>query len=85
MDSILNYLKKYGQRLDSEIAEALGIPLSKVRRHIDELAEKGEITKCKVTRFEGDKKQEGILCRAAGYSPPASPGRKPGSGGTTAA
>jgi predicted ArsR family transcriptional regulator len=78
MQTVLQYLRTYGQRLDAEIAVSLKMPLAKVRRHIDDLAAKGEITICKVTRFDGDKKQEGILCRAAGYIPPTSPGRKPG-------
>jgi len=78
MQEIMKYLKTYGQRLDSEIAEATGIPLSKVRRHIEDLAQQGEIMKCKVTRFNGDEKFEGTLCRAAGFIPPTSPGRKPG-------
>ncbi len=78
MQEIMQYLRKYGQRLDSEISEATGIPLVKVRRCIDDLATKGEITTCKVTRFVGDEKHEGVLCRAAGFIPPSSPGRKPG-------
>jgi predicted ArsR family transcriptional regulator len=78
MQEIMQYLRKYGQRLDSEIAEATGIPLVKVRRSIDDLSARGEITKCKVTRFNGDEKMEGFLCRAAGIIAPTSPGRKPG-------
>lgn len=78
MQEIMQYLKKYGQRLDSEIAEATGIPLTKVRRSITDLSARGEVTKCSVTRFNGDEKFEGILCRVAGLIPPTSPGRKPG-------
>ena len=48
---ILQYLKKHGQKLDSDIAEATGIPIAKVRASITELAERGEISKCSVTRF----------------------------------
>lgn len=78
MQEIMKYLKKYGQRLDSEIAEATGIPLIKVRGYIQDLSDRGEITKCKVTRFVGDQQHVGVLCRAAGFIPPTSPGRKPG-------
>ena len=36
MQAILNYLKKYGQRLDTEIAEATGIPLPTVQASIEQ-------------------------------------------------
>lgn len=75
---ILQYLKKHGQRLDSEIAAATGIPLTKVRASLSILSAQGEISQCSVTRFEGTEKIEGALCRVAGYIPPKTPGRKPG-------
>jgi len=78
MQEILKYLKTHGQRLDSEIAEATGIQLKQVQQHISALAALGEISKCTVTRFNGDVTTTGTLCRPAGYSPPGSPGRKPG-------
>lgn len=78
MHEIMQFLKKHGQHLDSEIAAATGIPLVQVRRHITDLSARGEITKCSVTRFNGDERIEGVLCRAAGYIQPSSPGRKPG-------
>jgi len=77
-DSILQYLKANGQRLDSEIAEATGIPLAKVRLSILELSARGEISKCSVTRYNDGKATESSLCRVAGYIPPKTPGRKPG-------
>lgn len=78
MQDILKYLKKHGQRLDSEIASDIGIPLDQVQQHISVLAAMGEITKCTVTRFNGDVATTGTLCRPAAYIPPGSPGRKPG-------
>jgi hypothetical protein len=75
---ILQYLKKHGQHLDSEIALATGIPLQKVRASISALTSSGEISQCSVTRFNDGKPVQGILCRIAGSIPPASPGRKPG-------
>ena len=78
MQEVLQYLKKHGQRLDSEIAADMGIALEQVQRHISALAALGEISKCSVTRFNGEDRFEGILCRPSGFSPPASPGRKPG-------
>jgi DNA-binding IclR family transcriptional regulator len=75
---ILQYLKKNGQRLDSEIAAATGIPLSKVRISLSDLSARGEISRCDVTRFNGSKAVAGMLCRVAGFIPPAAPGRKPG-------
>lgn len=78
MNEIMQYLKKNGQRLDSEIATATGMPLVKVRHLLADLSAQGEISRCSVTRFDHGKKIEGILCRVAGYIPPKSPGRKPG-------
>lgn len=77
MEEILQYLKKYGDRLDQEIAVATGISLANVRLHISELADKGEIMVCSSIRFEKGEKVEGIRCRLSGYIPPAAPGRKP--------
>ncbi len=77
MQEILLYLKKNGQRLDSEIAEAVGMPLSKVRSLLADLSAQGEISKCSFVGFNQGKKTEGMLCRVAGYVPPKSPGRKP--------
>ena len=76
MNEILQYLKTSGERLDSEIAEATGIRLAKVRLYLSELTAKGEVMSCLSTRFEKGKKIEGIKCRLAGYIPPAAPGRK---------
>jgi hypothetical protein len=79
MNEIMQYLKKNGQRLDSEIAAATGMTLIKVRGLLADLSAQGEISKCSVVRFDQGKKIEGMLCRVAGYIPPKSPGRKPGS------
>lgn len=76
MKEILQYLKTHGERLDTEIAEATGISLTKVRLLLSELAAKGEIMSCHSIRFDKGKKIEGIKCRLAGYIPPAAPGRK---------
>ena len=76
MNEILQYLKKHGERLDTEIAVATNISLTNVRLHLSELAAKGEIMACHSIRFEKGKKVEGISCRIAGYIPPATPGRK---------
>ena len=76
MKEILQYLKKHGEQLDTEIAVATGISLANVRLHLSELAATGEVMTCHSTRFEKGKKIEGVSCRLAGYIPPASPGRK---------
>jgi len=77
---VLLHLKKHGQLLDSEIAEALGLPLAEVRISLSDLSARGEISKCSVTKYNGEIPFEGWLCRALGYFPRAAPGRKPGSG-----
>lgn len=74
---ILQYLKQHGQCLDSEIATAMGIPLTGVRDSISALSDRGEISRCNVTRFRDGNPIESTLCRVAGYIPPAAPGRKP--------
>lgn len=76
MQEILQYLKDHGERLDSEIAAGTGMSLESVCRHVTELAARGEVIMCRTTRYHDDKKVEGMLCRVAGYIPPASPGRK---------
>ncbi len=77
-DQVLTYLKKHGQLLDSEIAAATKIPLPEVRLSLSDLLARGEISQCSVTRFNGNKRIEGVLCRISGYYPPAAPGRKAG-------
>jgi len=76
LEEILKYLKTRGEQLDSEIATATGIPLDSVRRHVSALSSRGEVMTCQSTRFREGKKIEGLLCRIAGYIPPAAPGRK---------
>jgi transcription initiation factor IIE alpha subunit len=75
---ILQYLRKHGQRLDSEIAADTGIPLTTVRSCLTALSESGEISRCSVTRFDDGKPVKGVLCRISGYVPVSKPGRKPG-------
>jgi DNA-binding IclR family transcriptional regulator len=77
LQEILKYLKDRGEKLDSEIALATGLPLDAVRRHVSALSARGEIMTCQSTRYFEGKKIEGLLCRIAGYIPPAAPGRKP--------
>lgn len=76
--SILEYLKRHGQLLDSEIASATGISLKSVRASLTDLSVRGEISRCNVTRYNDGQPVESIQCRISGYVPPAAPGRKPG-------
>lgn len=76
MNEILQYLKTHGERLDAEIAEAVGMSLAKVRIQLSEMTAKGEVMSYQSTKFENGKKIEGIRCRVAGFIPPAAPGRK---------
>ena len=73
---ILQCLKKYGQRLDSEIAEETGVSLATVRERFAALTQTGEVIACKLTRFESGKPVDACLYRASGYFPPPAPGRK---------
>ena len=76
MIEILQCLKKYGQRLDSEIAKETGVPLATVRQRLAGLAATGAVITCNLTRFEKGKRIDSWLCRVSGYIPPAAPGRK---------
>jgi predicted ArsR family transcriptional regulator len=73
---VLQCLKKYGQRLDLEIAKEIGVPLATVRQRLVGLAASGEIVTCSLTRFEHGKRIDAWQCRVSGYIPTAAPGRK---------
>jgi transcription initiation factor IIE alpha subunit len=77
MNVILQYMKMHGEKFDKEIAIATGISLASVRLQLAELTAMHEIVACQSIRFNKGKKSEGTIYRVAGYSPPASPGRKP--------
>ena len=76
MVELLQCLKKYGQRLDLEIAKEMGVPLATVRQRLSGLAATGAIITCHLTRFEGGKRIDAWQCRVSGYVPPPAPGRK---------
>jgi predicted ArsR family transcriptional regulator len=73
---ILQCLKKYGQRLDLEIAKEMGMPLATVREQLADLTATGAVIMCNLTRFENGKTIEAWQCRVSGYVPPLAPGRK---------
>ena len=73
----LQCLRKHGERLDSQIAHEMGVPVGAVRDCLMRLAAAGEIITCNLTRFERGNRVEALLCRVAGYIPPKAPGRKP--------
>ncbi len=59
-----------------QIATDTGISLENVRLHVSALSARGEVMLCQSIRFNNGKRSEGLLCRIAGYIPPAAPGRK---------
>jgi predicted ArsR family transcriptional regulator len=73
---ILEYLKKHGQRLDTEIAKEMGLSVTTVRQRVASLRATGEVITCDLTRFENGKQTQAWVCRASGYTPPPAPGRK---------
>lgn len=77
MAEILDCLRKYGQRLDLEIAKETGVPLETVRERLVALAASGAVIMCSLTRFEKGKRIDAWQCRVSGYVPPLAPGRKP--------
>jgi hypothetical protein len=52
---ILQCLQKYGQRLDSEIADETGVTLAIVRERFALLTGTGKVITYKLTRFENGK------------------------------
>ena len=72
----LQCLKKYGQRLDLEIAKEMGMPLATVRKQLVGLAATRAVIMCNLTRFENGKRIDAWQCRVSGYLPPPAPGRK---------
>lgn len=74
---VLECLKKYGQRLDVEIAKETGLPLLTVREQLSTLAATGEVVTCTLSRFDNGKRLDALQCRVSGYVPPRAPGRKP--------
>ena len=76
MNEILQYLKKHGEKLDSEIAVDTGISLAETHFHLSKLAAKNHIQVCHSIKFVNGKEISAIICRISGYIPPAKPGAK---------
>jgi len=74
---VLECLKKYGQRLDLEIAKEIEMPLATVRERLSGLTAAGAVITCRLSRFEDGKQIDAWQCRVSGYVPPLAPGRKP--------
>lgn len=83
--TILAFLKTNGPRLDHEIAEALKIPLSRVRDLVAGLSSAGDVICCSTVQFKDGARIEGLSCRLSCYTPPAARGRKPASARKAAA
>ena len=73
---VLQCLKKYGQRLDIELAQEMGLPLDAVRSQLVELAKAGDVITCQLTRYDKGRPTESWQCRVSGYHPPKAPGRR---------
>jgi hypothetical protein len=67
---ILQYLNKYGQKADWEIALAMNISPSNVRASLADLAKCGSISTCSVTMFIDAQPVEEVLYRISGVTPP---------------
>jgi len=76
MADVLDCLRKYGQRLDLEIAKEMGLPLATVRTRLEALAAAGAVITCTLIRFDKGKRIDAWQCRVAGYVPPRAPGPK---------
>ena len=60
MDGILQYLQHHGQRLDSEIAAAMGMEIEKVRVAISDLSADGDVLVCRSIQFKEGKPVEAM-------------------------
>ena len=76
--SILKFLRANGEQLDSEISQALNIPMTQLKNQVAQLSASGDVICCKVTRFIDGKKIEGTSCRLSCDLPAPARGRKPG-------
>ncbi|MEI7843990.1 MAG: ArsR family transcriptional regulator [Gallionellaceae bacterium] len=76
VNQILEYLKKHGESMDSDIATAINLPMTKTRTLLAELIAKTDVIACETIKFEKGKKIEGLSCRVSGFTPKAKPGAK---------
>jgi len=77
VERMLRHLRLHGEQRDIEIARALDLPLELVRSEIEALAANGDVTTCRVIRFEESRKTEGVSCRLAGTVPITKPVASP--------
>lgn len=83
MVDVLDCLRKYGQRLDLELAKETGLPLEAVRGQLTALAASGDIMMFRLTQFQNGKRIESWQCRVSGYAPPRVAGRSQNPGSCT--
>ena len=76
MNEILQYLKNHGECSDKEIADALGIKIADLHLRLADLAGRNQIMLYQSTKFVKGKEVKAIICRIAGFTPPATPGRR---------
>lgn len=76
MNEILQYVKKHGECLDTDIAKATGIPLATLHLQLAELKARKQVMLCDSTKFVKGKEVKATICRISGYIPPAKPGAK---------
>lgn len=77
-EGILDFLKINGEVLDADIAKKLNLPFKQVAHQVAQLSASGDVISCKVTRYIGGEKIEGMSCRLSGSLPTPARGPKPG-------
>ena len=75
---ILRFLRKNGEQLDAQIAEALNMPIDRISLELSQLALAREIICCNLTRYRNGDKVEGVSCRLSCDTPQATRGPKRG-------
>ena len=61
--SVIEFLQLNGEKMEAEIAKALQMPIAVLQTQLAQLSSSGEVICCKVTRFAGGKKVEGLSYR----------------------
>jgi|KBSSwiStaDraftv2_1062776.scaffolds.fasta_scaffold228432_3 predicted ArsR family transcriptional regulator len=61
--AIIDYLQVNGEKMETEIAKALQIPMTQIHTHLAQLSVSGEVICCKVTRYIDGKPVEGTSYR----------------------
>ena len=64
--AIVEFLQLNGEKMESEIATALQLPMAQIQSQLAQLSVAGDVICCKVTRYGEGTKVEGTSYRLSG-------------------